>query len=375
MDARLVVMGIEYPHSRGGDSPALKQAQAILESRGTAPRIYRNTLVFLAADATRLQELDQAVRRFLAWESIIAEQEQLDLTLQQVRQAEAQREVAATEVTARIPETYRWLLVPVQSDAYGAASWESLNLTGSDPLAVRASRRLRGQDGLMTAYAATLLRMELDRVPLWRGNHVSVSQLAEDFARYLYLPRLKGPEVLLRAIEDGVSLITWEQETFAFAESFDEDAGRYRALRVQDRINLPDASATGLIVKPAAAREQLNEVRPQPTVGTNGNGNGRTGPGGGDDPAVLPVPPPPPPPRLLKRFHGTVDLNATRVGRDASQIADEVIAHLAGLVGANVTVTLEIEAEIPDGAPEHVVRTVTENSQTLKFTNQAFEHE
>ena len=63
------------------------------------------------------------------------------------------------------------------------------------------------------------------------------------------------------------------------------------------------------------------------------------------------------------------------MGRDASQIADEVIAHLAGLVGANVTVTMEIEAEIPDGAPEHVVRTVTENSQTLKFTNQAFEQE
>ena len=371
MDARLVVLGTEYPHSRGGESPALKQAQAILESRGTAPRIYRNTLVFLAADATRLQELDEAARRLLAWESIIAEQEQLNLALQQVRQAEAQREVAATEVTARIPETYRWLLVPVQSDAHGAASWESLNLTGSDPLAVRASRRLRGQDGLMTAYAATLLRMELDRVPLWRGNHVSVSQLAEDFARYLYLPRLKGPEVLLRTIEDGVSLITWEQETYAFADGFDEDAGRYRALRVQDRINLPDASAPGLLVKPAAAREQLDrEVRPP----SNGGGNGRGPTPPGPFPPG-PTPPPPPPPRLLKRFHGTVDLDPTRVGRHASQIAEEVIAHIAGLVGANVTVTLEIEAEIPDGAPEQVVRTVTENGQTLKFTNQAFEHE
>ena len=245
MDARLVVIGIEYPHSRGGESPALKQAQAILESRGNAPRIYRNTLVFLAADATRLQELDQAVRRYLAWDSIIAEQEQLNLAPQQVRQAETQREVAATEVTTRIPETYRWLLVPVQPDTHGAVSWDALNLTGADPLAVRASRRLRAQDGLMTAYGATLLRMELDRVPLWRGDHVSVSQLADDFARYLYLPRLKGPEVLLRSIDDGVSLITWEQETFAFAESFDEDAGRYRALRVQDRINLPDAECSG----------------------------------------------------------------------------------------------------------------------------------
>src|SRR5712692_9293480 len=77
----------------------------------------------------------------------------------------------------------------------------------------------------------------------------------------------------------------------------------------------------------------------------------------------------------LKRFHGTVTLDPTRVGRDASRIADEVIAHLSGLVGAKVTVTLEVEAEIPSGAPDHVVRTVTENSRTLKFTSQGFEAE
>jgi hypothetical protein len=63
------------------------------------------------------------------------------------------------------------------------------------------------------------------------------------------------------------------------------------------------------------------------------------------------------------------------VGRDASRIADEVVAHLAGLVGAKVQVTLEIEAEIPSGAPDNVVRTVTENSRTLKFTSQGFEKE
>ena len=43
------------------------------------------------------------------------------------------------------------------------------------------------------------------------------------------------------------------------------------------------------------------------------------------------------------------------------------VAHLNGLVGAKVNVTLEIQAEIPDGAPEDVVRTVTENAMTLRF--------
>ena len=74
-----------------------------------------------------------------------------------------------------------------------------------------------------------------------------------------------------------------------------------------------------------------------------------------------------------KRFHGTVVLDSTRVGRDASRVADEMISHLTGLVGANVKVTLEIEAQMPDGAPEQVVRTVTENGRTLKFTSQGFE--
>ena len=75
------------------------------------------------------------------------------------------------------------------------------------------------------------------------------------------------------------------------------------------------------------------------------------------------------------RFHGTVALNAARAGRDASVVAEEVIAHLVGLVGADVTVTLEIEATLASGVTDQVVRTVTENCRTLKFSSQGFEKE
>src|SRR5215475_13232817 len=74
-------------------------------------------------------------------------------------------------------------------------------------------------------------------------------------------------------------------------------------------------------------------------------------------------------------FHGTVTLDPTRAGRDASKITDEVITHLVGLMGSAVRVTLEIDAEIPAGVPDNVVRTVTENSRTLKFTSHGFESE
>ena len=56
-------------------------------------------------------------------------------------------------------------------------------------------------------------------------------------------------------------------------------------------------------------------------------------------------------------------------------MAHEVIAHPSGLLGAHVKVTLEIDAEIPDGPPEHVVRKVTENCQTLKFETHGFKEE
>jgi hypothetical protein len=94
-----------------------------------------------------------------------------------------------------------------------------------------------------------------------------------------------------------------------------------------------------------------------------------------DPDGPTPPPPPEPPERKLNRYHGTVKLDAARVGRDAGRIAEEVIAHLAGLVDADITVTLEIEAKIPAGVPDNVVRTVTENSRTLKFTSQGFERE
>ena len=84
------------------------------------------------------------------------------------------------------------------------------------------------------------------------------------------------------------------------------------------------------------------------------------------------MPPPPPKPR---RFHGSVDLDPERVGRDASRIADEIITHLAGLMHTNVRVTLEIAADFPDGFPDQIIRTVTENGRTLRFSDLDFEIE
>lgn len=378
LDARLVVLRSEYPYTKDPENPAIAAAKEILEYRGSTPRLYRNTLVFLAVDKTRLQHLDEAIRRYLAWDSILREKEILNLSPHQVKQAEAQRKNADETVSVRIPEAYQWLLVPTQSSPQEAVEWQSSRLTGQEPLAVRASKKLRNDELLVTGFAATRLRLELDQVPLWRGDHVAIKQLMEDFARYTYLPRLKEPAVLFEAIRDGLSLLTWAHDSFAYADSFDEATGRYRGLRFCQVVSVSEANLSGLLVRPEVALKQ-NEAEKPASSGTTPGGN--TTIGGGLPGPVSPTPPtsgtgttPPVKPKL-RRFHGSVDLDPTRVGRDAGRIADEVIAHLTGLVGSKVKVTLEIEAEIPDGAPDHVVRTVTENSRTLKFISQGFEQD
>jgi len=248
LDGRLVVLSAEHPYTKEPGSAAETAARAILESRGNTPRLYRNTLVFLAADKVRLQDLDEAVRRFLAWKSILAEQEALNLDPHQMRQAETQRQAADGAVTGRLPETYQWLLVPEQPSPQAPIRWQAIRLSGSDALAVRASRKLRSEELLVTSLGSTILRKHLDEVPLWRGDHVAVKQLVEDFARYLYLPRLAGPAVLVQAMRDGVALLTWQTDTFAYAESYDEGARRYRGLRAGQVVSLA-AEDSGLLVR------------------------------------------------------------------------------------------------------------------------------
>lgn len=373
-EARLVVLGPEHPYSKEQGNPAELRAKEILETRGNTPRLYRNTLVFLAADSTRLQDLEDAVRHFLAWESIVTDKETLDLSPHQVKQAEMQRVSADSTVKARLPETFHWLLVPVQQSPQHPVEWQASRLSGQDALAVRASRKLRSDDLLAISHAPTLLRLQLDRVPLWRGDHVAVKQVVEDYARYPYLPRLADPQILTKSIQDGLSLITWESDAFAFADSYDEDTGRYRGLRIGGAQFSLTSDFAGLLVKPDVALRQIEQEKkpaesgePVPPSDTQGTS---------DRPAVD-FRPTEEKPRAAqpRRYHGVVELDPDRVGRDASRIADEVISHLSTLTNARVQVTLEIQAEIPTGAPDGVVRTVTENGRTLKFTSQGFEAE
>ena len=209
--------------------------------------------------------------------------------------------------------------------------------------------------------------MELDRVPLWQGDHVGTQQLWSYFAQYLYLPRLKDRSVLIRAIENGASSMTWEQDAFAYADAFDDATGRYAGLVAGDLASVLIDSAS-VVVKSEAARRQLDQESPSPDPEPiDAGGDDGSGPG----PQPPPVDPSSPP--TIRRFYGVARLDPQRASRDAGVIADEVLKHLVGILGADVEVRLQIEAEFPDGVPDDIVRTVTENAQTLKFEQHGFE--
>ena len=361
-EARLVILGPEYDHSsKTEDSPARDMAARLLESRGTGDRRFRNMLVFLGADRSRLEELRDAVRHWLAWKSIDEEREELGLDPWGVKQVETKRQQYEEMIAARLGETWQWLLAPTQpsEDPTAAMRWEETRLSGPNPVAVRASRRLISEEGLITDYSGVRLRMDLDRVPLWPqdAGHVALAQLWDNYAKYLYLPRLRDSSVLVEAVRNGIAALTWESDTFAYAAAYDEAAERYRGLVGGQQAEVVLDSAA-LVVRPDAARVQLDA---EPGGGTDRDG---------DDP---PPPPPPPPDAEPTRFYGRTSLEPVRFLRDVGQIAEALVAPLQGLDSSVVRMTVEIEATSGEGFPEGVRRTVSENARTLKFEVSEFE--
>ena len=395
LGVRLVVLDPQHPHIRtSDDSLALKWVDDALNHKGSSPRYHKNTLMFLAPDKGKIENLERNVAQYLAWESILADDKKKTLNLDnfQRSQAETKRDSSNKDVDAILSDTYQWLLIPIQPEAQGEIEWKETRLQGQDSPILRASRKAIYEGDLLANYAGTNLRLEaLDKF-LWRdANHIDLKRLWEYLTQYLYLPRLKDQAVLLEAVRDGVTSTIWK-DSFAYAEGFDEEKGRYIGLKAATGIS-PTISTQSLLVKPDLAQKQLDadQATTQATTtitggtttvisgggsdngggssdgGTGSTGDTGTGNGTGGGGVVLPPP--------LRRFYGIVDVDPMRVNRDAAAIANEVIQHLTSLNGAKVTVNIEIQADIPDGVPDDVVRTVTENCRTLKFTSQGFEQE
>lgn len=372
-EARLVILGPADVHRRGGEYPARAKAEEILDSKGTGPRLYKNMLIFLAPDDSGIRSCLQSIRLFKAWQSVLDDEEQLGLDAVQARQAKESLEKADRTVDAQIGEAYCWIHVPHQEVGTEGGpkeiQWEITRLSGGQGgVLARVNHKVAKDQQLITAWSPLPLKLELDRW-LWRTqDHLSVRKLWDYLTTYLYLPRLVKEDVLVDAIREGLR----SKDFFAYANGQDP-RGRYLGLTWNShevRILLDGSS---LLVKPEVAANLVEpgggiEEREGAAEGI-GAGEVASGPGLVDTLEGHDLGSP-------TRFHGSVPLDPTRVARDAGRIAEEVLSHLVALPESQVEVDLEIRAKIPEGAPEHVVRTVSENAKTLKFrSGSGFEEE
>ncbi len=361
LGVRLVVLAPQYPHIKGrNDSPARQWVEGALHSRGSSPRYYKNTLLFLAPSKDQIDNFERHTAKYLAWKTIVEEHEKgiFPLDAQQLQQATNQLNQSEQVVETILRETYQWLLIPHQPDAQGQIEWKETRLGNHDSPILQASRKAVYEGDLLTNYAVDNLKLEvLDRFIWTDRDHIDLKQLWEYLTQYLYLPRLKNQDVFLKSVREGVASPTWA-DYFAYATGFDDTSRKYSDIQVCTDIT-PSISTQSLLVKPDIAKYQIvppdgEEKEIEPPIQA-GKAIGRT--------EI----------QTFRRFYGNVYLDPLRINRDVSTIVTEVVQHLTSLPGTKVTITLEIEAEGSNGIPQNVVLTVTENCRTLKFTTYSFE--
>lgn len=353
----LVILPLDKEHIRNAtDSPAIGAAREILDQRSAGPRQHRNLLVFLAVASKRVEELRQASRFYLAWQSINDEWEVLNLSPNQQKQAKSKFKETDQTVNSRIELAFEYILTPRQTMGTDEIEWLEIKNSGKGPLPERVAARLKSDEKLINSYSGERVRMDLDKVPLLWGERgdITLADLWAAYANFPYLPRLADFSVLSTAVSNGVAKISWETDTFAYAEAWDEESKTWKGIVRGAQIENP--SRSGLLLRPDVVPPPAVEPPPPPPPP---NGNGPDRPPKGDHP---PVPKP-------QSFYAVFHLDPVRGIRQLSDIMESVTNHL----GDKVTLTLEIRAENPDGFDERTRRTVEENTSQLNAKDYDFE--
>ncbi|MFN9890904.1 MAG: Swt1 family HEPN domain-containing protein [Pseudanabaena sp.] len=386
MGVRLVVLSPNFPHTnKATNSEAYRQAQEILNKRGGSPRFNKNLLLFVAPDKSKLSPLEQSTAQYLAWKSITNECDILNLDPFQTKQADAKCQQFNESVDIQLKEAYQWALVPAQPDPQQGITWQEVRLQSQESPILKASRKLSHDNYFLTQYAAANMKLEALDPFLWRdANHLEIKKLWSYLAQYLYLPKLRDEQVLLRAISEGVSSLLW-RENFAYADAFDETQQRYVGLRGGEMSLL--TNSTGLIVKPEIAQKQFdadeakrkesatNKQTTDYQYTTSSQGITNIVKDGSSSTAKSNLRSENLPPPQPKRFYGSIKLNPLRCQRDMEQVTKEVLEHLMSLANAEVEITLDIQVRSQESISDTVIRTVTENCRTLKFDSQSFEQD
>ena len=368
---RAVILGVAHPHTGRDGSEAMTEARDILMQRGNTPRVYRNVLIFLAAEKRQLEGLKDAMRASLAWAEIVRETERLNLTQSDSALAKSKAGEAAETVKTRLKETWCYLLYPWQESAQAEVEWSGSKVPAQDGVLARCSKKLVSDEGLLPELGPARLDRELQKY-IWNGkNHLHLKDLWEYLNRYTYLPRLKNRNVLVKAVQAAIGGML--PGPFAYAERWNDTSGTYVGLAINGAINAPVViDNDSVIVRLDVAEQHRKEhekaqgdaAAPEAPTGDGAQSGEDEAPEkeGTDEKQKLPT-----------RFRGTVIICADRPARDMHQIVDAIVQQLTTLPGASVELKLEIDAEVPAGIDKAKSRTLLENANTLGFIDKALD--
>ena len=370
---RLVVLGYAHPHNakaKSAKSSALDAAQEMFQNRGKSPRVYRNTLVFLAPDQSAIAGVNDAMRKKLAWESIIAEAEsKQNLTMGDLALAKRNLKETLEALDVRLREAWCHVIHPIQDRPQDDMVWDTNRVQGQEGVFVQAGKKLVSAEGVFVEIGARRLYSALSS-SIWKDKpHLSLSDIWEYCNRFTYLPRLRDKDVLKGAVIKSVSALT--PGPFAYAENVGED-GRYEGLLIEnDNSGSVIIDSRSVILKADVAKAQREKdddrATPAPQPETAGAGErvitGPAAPEGGPS-----SPPTEPPAKALPTsFYGSVELSADRPAKDMTKILEGIIEQIIATPDGQVTLRLEIDGEAPGGFDRNKQRTLLENAQVLGF--------
>ena len=360
---RAIVLGVGHPHTGRDGSAAMQEARDILLQRGSTPRVYRNMLVFFAVESRQLDNVKDAMRSALAWSEIVRDTKRLNLTQSDEALAKAKLQDAGDTLKTRVREAWCYLLYPHQESAQTDVEWTSTKIPAQDGLFSRASKKLVSEQGIWPEIGPDNLNRQLEKYEWNDNDHLALKGIWEYLNRYIYLPRVKNREALIKSIQASVAGVV--PGPFAYAERWDDASQTYAGLAIDGAMGaavvIDDES---VIVRPYVAekhRKDQAQSGEQPGVSEPQipSGPGEKGePKPGDEPK---------PQRLPTRFQGTVLISADRPARDMHQIVEGIVQQLTTIPGASLEIKLEIDAEVPGGIDRSKERTLIENANTLGF--------
>jgi hypothetical protein len=361
-----------WQRGRDPDTPAMKLAADIVEHKGPGQRRNRNRLAFLAPDQAALEDIQNVVRKKLAWASIVRDARGL-LQLPPAQEDDAKKKFADQETAAinAVRRGWKHLLLPQEvhpgsPDAARGFDLELVTLSNRahdpEPLAQLAWKKCE-TDGLIVSRLG-VLDNDLDKVWQITQPHLSVRQLRDWFAQFPYLSKLRDPQVLAKAISEALARA---DAKYAIADRFDDAKGEYVGLQLGRLVDV-SLNSDMVLVRREAAIVQLAKHAPEPDT----SGDGSDGP---TDTVIVHPPPPPDARRQPRRFYAKVALDPNRPTPQVSNIAQSILSELDRVRGTKITLTLDIDAETAEGFPEDVESVVRDNATSLQIKDFGFEEE